>query len=202
MSKSIRQYVRPFKIVFLGDTCVGKSCLVVRYIHDEYSDSQTPTIGSAFHSYTGIVNDIRLRFEIWDTAGQERYRSLAPLYYRGAAAAVVVYDITNFDSYINARRWVESLKQAEAVGNVCSDIIIALVGNKVDLSNRRVTTEEATKYALEKKIIFLETSAKDSLNVNEIFSEIVKKVPVTATNPINVTQISLTHKPTLYSYCC
>lgn len=83
-----------FKLVLLGDSAVGKSCLVVRFVRDEFFEFQEPTIGAAFLTQTVSLDDATVKFEIWDTAGQERYRSLAPMYYRGAAAAIVVYDIT------------------------------------------------------------------------------------------------------------
>ena len=83
------------KLVLLGDTAVGKSCLVVRFVRDEFFPFQEPTIGAAFLTQTVNVDNVTIKFEIWDTAGQERYRSLAPMYYRGAGAAIVVYDITN-----------------------------------------------------------------------------------------------------------
>jgi Ras-related protein Rab-5C len=211
MSAPTRTIDRPFKLVFLGDSCVGKSCLVIRYIHDEFRDTQTPTIGSAFYTHTTTVDDTRIRFDIWDTAGQERYRSLAPMYYRGASAAVVVFDVTNNSTYLNAKRWVENLKEAETVGKVGRDIIIALVGNKVDLvsdSNellRNVSNEEATDYARENNIIYLETSAKHSTNVKDIFAEIVKRIPVSTQSDSTADTVTLStgrNKSTTVGFCC
>ena len=109
-----------------------------------------------------------IKFEIWDTAGQERYKSLAPMYYRGAAAAVIVYDITNMDSYIRAKNWVQELQRQ---GD--SSVVIALAGNKSDLSeNRVVETAEAQAYADEKNLVFYECSAKANVNINDIFISI------------------------------
>ena len=99
------------KLVLLGDTAVGKSCLVVRFVRDEFFDFQEPTIGAAFLTQTITLDDVTVKFEIWDTAGQERYRSLAPMYYRGAVAAVVVYDITSEQSFVGAKGWVSELKR-------------------------------------------------------------------------------------------
>ena len=99
------------KLVLLGDTAVGKSCLVVRFVRDEFFDFQEPTIGAAFLTQTITLDDVTVKFEIWDTAGQERYRSLAPMYYRGAVAAVVVYDITSEQSFLGAKGWVSELKR-------------------------------------------------------------------------------------------
>ena len=122
---------------------------------------------------TVVLDDTTVKFEIWDTAGQERYHSLAPMYYRGAQAAIVVYDITNADTFARAKSWVGELhRQARP------DIVIALAGNKSDLGSRRtVEYEEANAYAEEKGLLFLETSAKNANNVNEIFLAIARKLP-------------------------
>lgn len=134
---------------------------------------QESTIGAAFLTQTVVLDDTTVKFEIWDTAGQERYHSLAPMYYRGAQAAIVVYDITNADTFQRARNWIGELhRQARP------DIVIALAGNKSDLGARRtVEYEEANAYAEEKGLLFLETSAKNANNVNEIFLAIARKLP-------------------------
>mmetsp|Transcript_38558 Transcript_38558/g.56776 ORF Transcript_38558/g.56776 Transcript_38558/m.56776 type:complete len:194 (-) Transcript_38558:475-1056(-) len=162
-----------FKLVLLGDTAVGKSCLVVRFVRDEFFEFQEPTIGAAFLTQTVGLDDATVKFEIWDTAGQERYRSLAPMYYRGASAAIVVYDITNQDSFNGAKSWVKELQRR---GD--PNVVIALAGNKADLESRRkVEFEEANAYAEENGILHLETSAKNSNNVKSLFVEIAKKLP-------------------------
>jgi len=164
-----------FKLVLLGDSAVGKSCLVVRFVRDEFFEFQEPTIGAAFLTQTVSLDDCTVKFEIWDTAGQERYRSLAPMYYRGAAAAIVVYDITKKDSFNGAKSWVKELQRR---GD--PNVVIALAGNKCDMdSKRKVQTEEAQQYAQENEIIFMETSAKTAHNVRNLFVEIAKKLPKT-----------------------
>ncbi|CAM9893536.1 unnamed protein product [Phaeothamnion confervicola] len=130
-----------FKLVLLGDTAVGKSCLVVRFVRDEFFEYQEPTIGAAFLTQTVQLDDATVKFEIWDTAGQERYRSLAPMYYRGAAAAIVVYDVTNKDSFNGAKSWVKELQRR---GD--PNVIIALAGNKADLEHRRDVKAEEARY--------------------------------------------------------
>mmetsp|Transcript_10489 Transcript_10489/g.17098 ORF Transcript_10489/g.17098 Transcript_10489/m.17098 type:complete len:195 (+) Transcript_10489:1235-1819(+) len=165
-----------FKLVLLGDTAVGKSCLVVRFVRDEFFEFQEPTIGAAFLTQTVTLDDATVKFEIWDTAGQERYRSLAPMYYRGAAAAVVVYDITNTESYLGAKSWVKELMRR---GD--PNVVIALAGNKVDnASNRAVDKEEVEAYAEENGLIFFETSAKTAEHVRELFVSIANKLPKSA----------------------
>uniref|UniRef100_A0A672M161 RAB5C, member RAS oncogene family n=1 Tax=Sinocyclocheilus grahami TaxID=75366 RepID=A0A672M161_SINGR len=123
---------------------------------------------AAFLTQTVCLDDTTVKFEIWDTAGQERYHSLAPMYYRGAQAAIVVYDITNTDTFTRAKNWVKEL-QRQASPN----IVIALAANKADLANKRaVDFEEAQAYADDNSLLFMETSAKTAMNVNEIFMAI------------------------------
>jgi|EP00927_Polykrikos_kofoidii_P057794 small GTP-binding protein len=159
-----------FKLVLLGDASVGKSCLVVRFAKGEFYEYQEPTIGAAFMTQTVNLGSEVVKFEIWDTAGQERYKSLAPMYYKGAAAAVIVYDITSKESFDAAKSWVVELQNAET--------LIALAGNKSDLDANRVVDKEAVQaYAEEMGILFMETSARSGQNVCEIFQQIAQKLP-------------------------
>jgi small GTP-binding protein len=164
------QKVFHFKLVLLGDASVGKSCLVVRFAKGEFYEYQEPTIGAAFMTQTVSLGDSVVKFEIWDTAGQERYKSLAPMYYRGAAAAVIVYDITSKESFDAAKSWVVELQS--------TDTLIALAGNKSDLDgDRQVERETAQAYADDMGILFMETSAKSGQNVQETFHEIAVRLP-------------------------
>lgn len=163
-----------FKLVLLGESAVGKSSLVLRFVKDQFDDYRESTIGAAFLTQTISLEDgTTVKLEIWDTAGQERYRSLAPMYYRNANCAVVVYDITQPASLDKAKVWIEELhKQADP------NIVIALAGNKADLDSRRaITTDEAREFAEEAGLIFFETSAKDALNVKELFTALAQKMP-------------------------
>jgi len=162
-----------FKLVLLGESAVGKSSLVLRFVKGQFHEFQESTIGAAFLTQTLCLDDTTVKFEIWDTAGQERYHSLAPMYYRGAQAAIVVYDITNQDTFTRAKNWVKELQRQAR-----PDIVIALAGNKSDLGQKRqVEYDEANAYAEENGLLFMETSAKNANNVNEIFLAIARKLP-------------------------
>merc|ERR1712195_428932 len=162
-----------FKLVLLGDSAVGKSSLVLRFVRGQFFEYQESTIGAAFLTQNVSLNDYTVKFEIWDTAGQERYHSLAPMYYRGAAAAIVGYDITHRDTFQRAKQWVKELQRQ---GN--PNIVIALAGNKSDLSSKRkVEPEDAETYSNDNGIFFMETSAKTAANVNELFVAIARKLP-------------------------
>lgn len=162
------------KMVLLGDSGVGKSCLVLRFVRGQFDPSSKVTVGAAFMSHpVALPDSSTVKFEIWDTAGQERYASLAPLYYRGASAAAVVYDITTKDSFEKAKYWVKELQK-----NASDNIVIILVGNKSDMeSERDVSTEDAKEYAESNSMSFIETSAKTAQNVNEIFESIASQLP-------------------------
>ncbi|CAF0867035.1 unnamed protein product [Adineta steineri] len=162
-----------FKMVLLGESAVGKSSLVLRFVKGQFHEYQESTIGAAFLTQTVSVDDTTVKLELWDTAGQERYHSLAPMYYRGAQAAIVVYDITNADTFSRAKVWVKELQRQAA-----PNIVIALAGNKADLlAKRQIEVADAQAYAEENGLIFMETSAKTAMNVNDIFMAIAKKLP-------------------------
>ncbi|CAI8049758.1 Ras-related protein Rab-5C [Geodia barretti] len=171
-----RDKICHFKLVLLGESGVGKSCLVLRFVKGEYSDHLEATIGAAFLTQTVNLDDTTVKFEIWDTAGQERYHSLAPMYYRGAQAAVVVYDISDGDTFVRAKNWVKELQRQAS-----PSIVIALAGNKADLKDiRKVHIEDAQSYAEDNGLLFMETSAKSDQNVQELFLAIANKLPKSA----------------------
>ncbi|KAB1226711.1 Ras-related protein Rab5 [Morella rubra] len=162
------------KLVLLGDMGTGKTSLVLRFVKGQFYDNQEPTIGAAFFTQILSLAEATVKFDIWDTAGQERYHSLAPMYYRGAAAAVVVYDISSTRKRGRAGRWrrqlgVNLLRRKERNHN----LVMALVANKSDLdSKREVEKEEGEQFSQENGMFFLETSAKTAQNINELFYEI------------------------------
>ncbi|KAH9498572.1 Ras- protein Rab-5C [Bulinus truncatus] len=167
------QKVQQAKLVLLGDQGVGKSSIALRFVRGQFPEHSEATVGAAFLTQTVQSQGQNLKFDIWDTAGQERYHSLAPMYYRGAQAAVVVYDINNANTFNRAIAWVKELRQ-QATGN----IIIVLAGNKADLAeeHRAVPTEEARAFAEENGLIFAEASARTGLAINEMFLMIAHKL--------------------------
>ncbi|KAJ5835032.1 hypothetical protein N7447_001058 [Penicillium robsamsonii] len=126
------------KLVLLGEAAVGKSSLVLRFVNDDFQENKEPTIGAAFLTQKCSLPTRTIKFEIWDTAGQERFASLAPMYYRNAQAALVVYDVTKPSSLTKAKHWVAELQRQASPG-----IVIALVGNKLDLTNDGGDVSEA-----------------------------------------------------------
>lgn len=166
---------KPSWWVLLGDVGTGKTSLVLRFVKGQFFEHQESTIGAAFFTQVLSVTEATVKFDLWDTAGQERYHSLAPMYYRGAAAAVVVYDITNMDSFNRAKKWI---KELERQGN--PNLVMALVANKADLEGKReVDDEDGERFAKENGMFFIATSAKSSVNINELFYEIAKRLAKT-----------------------
>ncbi|ERM97555.1 ras-related protein RABF2b isoform X2 [Amborella trichopoda] len=187
------------KLVLLGDMGTGKTSLVLRFVKGQFFDFQESTIGAAFFSQTISLNEATVKFDIWDTAGQERYHSLAPMYYRGAAAAVVVYDITSMDSFLRAQKWVQELQRQ---GN--PTLFMVLVANKVDLaSKRKVEEKDGETYARENGLLYMETSAKTAQNVNELFYEIAKHLAKTSpSHPTGMKLHNNTEDKGRRIFCC
>mmetsp|Transcript_96928 Transcript_96928/g.278944 ORF Transcript_96928/g.278944 Transcript_96928/m.278944 type:complete len:211 (+) Transcript_96928:129-761(+) len=162
-----------FKVVFLGDEAAGKTSVVRRYMYDTFEDSIQATIGMDFQSKTVYLEDRTLRLQLWDTAGQERFRSLIPSYIRDAAAAVVVYDVTRRGSFASTGKWVEQVREERG-----DAALIALVGNKIDLTSQRDVTEaEGKQQAEEHGVLFAEASAKTGQNIKELFQMIAANLP-------------------------
>jgi len=164
------------KFVMLGDTAVGKSSLCIKQVRDDFYEFNEPTIGAAFLtcSIEDEKNDVTHKLEIWDTAGQERYRALAPMYYRGASAALVLYDVTDYNSFEGAKDWIDEL-----LTKARPNIIIYLVGGKCDLLENSNIKEVNVADFLNKnlgRIHHMYTSAKTGENVNKLFLEAAQKV--------------------------
>ncbi|KAM4835854.1 ras-related protein Rab-17 isoform 2-T5 [Thomomys bottae] len=154
------------KLVLLGSGSVGKSSLALRYVKQDFK-SILPTVGCAFFTKVVDVGAFSVKLEIWDTAGQEKYHSVCHLYFRGANAALLVYDITRKDSFHRAQQWLAELEKEFSPG----EVVVMLIGNKMDLAEEReVTTQEGQEFAESKGLLFMETSAKLDYQVSEAFT--------------------------------
>eukprot|EP01084_Bolivina_argentea_P128699 227441_1 len=161
-----------FKMLVIGDSGVGKSCLLVRFADDKYTDSYISTIGVDFKIKTFDMNHKTIKLQIWDTAGQDRFRAITTAFYRGAHGIIVVYDVTDLSSFLNIKSWLYEVDRY-AVENVCRLII----GNKIDLlDDRMVSCDEANAFANELNIPYMECSAKQKLNVTEAFHTLTKQI--------------------------
>ncbi|OMJ89225.1 hypothetical protein SteCoe_8611 [Stentor coeruleus] len=161
-----------FKYIIIGDTGVGKSCLLLQFTDSRFRNDHDLTIGVEFGAKIVQIENKSIHLQIWDTAGQESFRSITRGYYRGAAAALLTFDITRRDTFLSLSRWLEETKN-----NGNPNMVIVLVANKVDLDSQRVVSrEEAEKFAKENKMSYIETSAKTAFNVNETFLRTGKEV--------------------------
>lgn len=165
-----------FKVVLIGESGVGKSNLLSRFTKNEFSHDSRTTIGVEFSTRTVQLNGLTIKAQIWDTAGLERYRAITSAYYRGAVGALLVYDISKHLTYESAERWLKELYD-----HADPHIVVMLVGNKTDLSAvRSVPLEDAKDFAEKNGLLFMETSALESVNVeaafNTVLTEIHKKV--------------------------
>jgi Ras-related protein Rab-2A len=161
-----------FKYIIIGDTGVGKSCLLLQFTDSRFRNDHDLTIGVEFGAKIVNIENKSIHLQIWDTAGQESFRSITRGYYRGAAAALLAFDITRRESFLSLTKWLEETKN-----NGNPNMVIALVANKVDLESQRIVTrEEAEKFAKENGLIYIETSAKTAFNVNEAFLRTGKEV--------------------------
>ncbi|XP_042362085.1 ras-related protein Rab-25-like [Plectropomus leopardus] len=161
-----------FKVVLIGESGVGKSNLLSRFTKNEFNHDTRTTIGVEFSTRTVQLDNYTIKAQIWDTAGLERYRAITSAYYRGAVGALLVYDISKHLTYESVDRWLKEL-----FDNTDQHIVVMLVGNKRDLESlRTVPTEEAKDFAEKRGLMFMETSALDSTNVELAFSEILTAI--------------------------
>ena len=161
-----------YKILLVGDSGVGKTNIMLRYLNKEFNINTKATVGVEFGSKNIIIDKKVIKGQIWDTAGQERYRSITSSYYKGAHGAFVVYDITLKESFEAVDRWINDLRN-----NTDERLEIILIGNKSDLEEKRqVTKEEGEEKAKEKEVAFMETSALNCNNIEKAFNEILNKV--------------------------
>ena len=169
-----KDYNYLFKVLILGDSFVGKTNMLKRFLNDEFDMNTKETVGVEFGSKNFILGEKEdiVKAHIWDTAGQERYRSVTKAYYKGAKGALLVYDITRKATFDNIDNWLIDLRT-----NADKDILILLIGNKSDLiDTREISEEEARTKAEQYNIAFLETSAKTGDNINKAFSQLIEEV--------------------------
>lgn len=189
--------IKDIKVVLLGDSGVGKSSLVLRFVTDTFKPYSDSTIGASYMTKLINFENKAYKYMIWDTAGQEKYHSLASMYYRNTQVAIIVYDITQKQTFLTVKKWIKELQQKGP-----PDVLIAIVGNKQDLEDRRkVSYNQAKAYAAEINAFFIETSAKKNININELFINIGKSLP----DDLYIqkfSNISLSQNKDNYNVCC
>ncbi|XP_029436324.1 ras-related protein Rab-13 isoform X1 [Rhinatrema bivittatum] len=184
-----KAYDHLFKLLLIGDSGVGKTCLIIRFAEDNFNSTYISTIGIDFKIRTVEIEGKKIKLQVWDTAGQERFKTITTAYYRGAMGIILVYDITDEKSYENIQNWMKSIKE-----NASAGVERLLLGNKCDIENKRkVPTERADKLAKEYGIRFFETSAKSSVNVDEAFNALARDilVKISKRNPTSKAQLDL-----------
>jgi len=176
-----------FKILLIGDSGVGKSCLLLRFADDSWTDTHISTIGVDFKIKTLTIDGKVIKLQIWDTAGQERFRTITSSYYRGAQGIILVYDCTDLESFQNVKQWLGEIDRY-----ACENVNKLLVGNKVDLVDEKVVDAAvAEEFAKSHDIPWMETSAKNATNVEECFIKMARDIK----NRLTENQDSMQKKP-------
>ena len=161
-----------FKVVIVGDSGVGKTNLIGRYLKNEYRQDTKATVGVEFGEKKYDISGLKIKAQLWDTAGQERYKAITSMYYKGAKGALIVFDLSSKTTFVNAEKWYNEIKKATD-----PSINLILVGNKSDLKDKRqVNTEDAENKAKEMGIAYMETSALNAENVDKAFSWLIEEI--------------------------
>ena len=167
-------YDKKCQLLIIGDSTVGKTSILNYYKEGTFNQHYLATVGVDFFQKDVLFGDKKIRIKIWDTAGQERYKSLTEGYFRNAEGVLIVYDVTNSDTFNNLKFWINSVKKHIDINK--GHIPAILIGNKIDIFNREVTKEEGEKYAKQEGLEYYETSAKTGKNVNEAINNLVKVI--------------------------
>ena len=171
-SQNPNGYDMIFKVVLIGDTSVGKTNILSKYLSNEFDPDSKATVGVEFGTRDFKIENNTVKVQIWDTAGQERYRSITNAYYKGAKGSLLVYDITNPKTFENVDKWLSDLKT-----NAEEKISVVLVGNKTDLeAERKISIEQGKEKAELFKLAFIETSALNGNNIEKAFNELISDV--------------------------
>ena len=184
---STDEYV--YKVLLLGDTTVGKTCSLMKYTDKTFQDIHMATIGLDYRLKSmKLKSGKNIKLQIWDTAGQDRFRAITKNYYKGSHGIILIYDVTNVQTFENVKQWVSQIRE-EASANV----IIYIAGNKIDMEEeRKVNKEEGEKLAEELGFPFVETSAKSGININETFEDLVERIDkIYGNSPQKVTRNNL-----------
>ena len=161
-----------FKIVIIGDSGVGKTNLIGRYLKNEYKEDSKATVGVEFGEKKYEINGLKIKAQIWDTAGQERYRAITSMYYKGAKGGLIVFDLSSKSTFQNVEKWFNEIKKTAD-----PTINLILIGNKSDLKDKRqISTEEGENKAKEMNVAYLETSALNADNVDKAFDLLIQEI--------------------------
>ena len=167
-----RKFDYSLKVVVVGESGVGKTCLLVRFVRDSFDEESQATLGVEFMSKIVQTQKHRIQLQLWDTAGQELFRSVTRGYYRGSVGALLLFDLCNRDTFDNIEKWLKDVRDIAK-----PECVLALIGNKCDLpSERQISREEAEEFARQNSMLYFETSAKTGENVSEAFDGMVASI--------------------------